>query len=296
MNAPLPTPRGQAAPPFTIAPVAGYLGAEISGLDLSQPVSSATGQALRPALADHLVLFFRDQKLDLADLKRVTAVFGPLLRIPYVEPSPEDPDVVAVLKEADETKISVFGGDWHSDFSFLEQPPAGSLLYGAEVPPYGGDTMWASQVAAFETLPEDLKMLIENRQAVHSGAPYGVAHAPDKSLAVSRSIKMRRGDPDADREISHPVVRRHPVSGRKALFVNPIYTTRLDGMTEAESRPILARLYAHATRPDFTCRFRWAPGSLAIWDNRMTLHYAINDYDGHRRLMYRTTFAGERPH
>ena len=276
-------------------PLAGHIGAEIAEIDLSTVLSDALGAALRQALARHLVLFFRDQTLDLPAQKRITTVFGPLMRIPYVEPSPQDPDVIAVLKEADEINIGVFGGDWHSDFSFLERPPAGSVLYAAEVPPYGGDTIWSNQARAYETLPDDLKALVESRYAVHSGAPYGTAHAPEETQALSRSIKMRRGDPEADREALHPAVRRHPDTGRKALFVNPIYTIRLEGMSEAESRPLLERLYSHATRPDFTCRFRWAPGSLAIWDNRMTLHYAINDYDGHRRLMYRTTFAGERP-
>lgn len=278
---------------FEIQPVAGFIGAEIAGLDLLPPLDEEACGRLRAALDEYLVLFLRDQRLDLAALKRATRIFGPLMRVPYVEPSPQDPDVIAVLKEADEADISVFGGDWHSDFSFLERPPAGSLLYGVEVPPYGGDTLWASQVRAYETLPADLKELIDGRRAVHVGAPYGVAHAPDQTLATSRSIKMRRGDPAADQETLHPVVRRHPATGRRALFVNPIYTTRLEGLSVEDSRAILERLYRHATRPEFTCRFRWAPGSLAIWDNRMTLHYAINDYDGHRRLMYRTTFAGD---
>ena len=280
----------------TISPVAGLIGAEIAGVDLSRPISDAVAAELRAALAQHLVIFFRGQRLSRDDQKRVTEIFGPLSRVPYIEPSSEDPDVVAVLKEADETKISVFGGDWHSDFSFLERPPAGSVLYSVEVPPYGGDTIWSNQIAAFETLPEDLRTIVEGRGAIHTGAPYGVTHRPAEDLRVSRSIKMRRGDPDADRETVHPAVRVHEPSGRKALFVNRIYTTRLDGMSEAESRPILERLYAHAVRPEFTCRFRWSPGCVAVWDNRATLHYAINDYDGHRRLLYRTTFAGERPH
>ena len=295
MTLPIAQPQAGAHAQLDLAPVAGFIGAEVRGLDLSRPISDAVAGGLRAALGAHLVLFFREQDLGLADQKRVTEVFGPLTRVPYIEPCAEDPDVVAVLKEAEETGISVFGGDWHSDFSFLERPPGGSVLYGAEVPPFGGDTLWSSQVAAYETLPTDLKTMVEDRRAVHSGKPYGVSHAPDETLAVTRSIRMTRGDPEADRERLHPAVRRHPENGRRALFVNPIYTTRLEGLSEAESAPILARLYAHATRPEFTCRFRWAPGSLAVWDNRMTLHYAINDYDGHRRLMYRTTFEGERP-
>jgi taurine dioxygenase len=278
-----------------IRKIAGSLGAEVAGLDLSQPLPGPQAEALRAALAEHLVLFLRGQSLDMAAQKRATEIFGPILRVPYVEPSAEDPDVVAVLKEAEERKIGVFGGDWHSDFSFLEAPPAGSLLYAVEVPPYGGDTLWSNQIEAFETLPDELREIVEGRGAVHVGKPHGVKWAPKPGTDLSRSIKMRRGDPEADKERVHPAVRRHVTSGRRALFVNPIYVTRLDGMSEAESAPILDRLNRHAIRPEFTCRWRWRAGDLAIWDNRATLHYAINDYDGHRRLLYRTTFAGEAP-
>ncbi len=279
-----------------IFPVTGRIGAELRGLDLSGELSEDEQEQLRRALDDHLVVFLHGQALDHDALKRATKIFGPLAPPQYVTPSAEDPEIIAVLKEVDETGISVFGGDWHSDFSFLERPPGGSLLYAREVPPYGGDTIWSSQIAAYEALEPEMKDWLEGRRVVHLGAPYGVAHAPPEDLKTSRSIAMTRGDPEADRERLHPAVRRHPRSGRKALFVNPTYTTRFEGMTEEESRPILERLYRHATRPDFTCRFRWSAGDLAIWDNRVTMHYAVNDYDGFRRLLYRTTFAGERPH
>ncbi len=279
----------------TIHPVAGLIGAEITGLDLAEPPDDATTNILRGALAEYLVIFIRDQKLDMAAHKRLTEAFGPIMRVPYVTPSREDPDVLAVLKEAEETKVSVFGGDWHADFSFLESPPAGSVLYAIEVPPYGGDTLWANQIAAYETLPDDLKAIVDASRAVHVGTPYGVKHAPAPDTATSRSIEITRGDPEADRETFHPAVCAHPPSGRRTLFVNPIYTTRLEGPQGADDPEILRRLYAHAVRPEFTCRFRWTPGAVAIWDNRATLHYAINDYDGHRRLLYRTTFAGDRP-
>ncbi|SMF83239.1 taurine dioxygenase [Tistlia consotensis] len=278
---------------FALEPVTPRLGARLTGLDLGQPISEALAEDLRQTLAERLVLFLPGQNLSMAALKRATAVFGPLTRVPYIAPSPEDPDVVAVLKEADEAKIATFGGDWHSDFSFLERPPGGSLLQAVELPPVGGDTLWADQVTAWATLPEDLKEILTDRRAIQTGAPYGVSRAP--SGALSRSIRITRGDPEADRERAHPAVRRHPVSGRAALFVNPTYTTRLDGMTEQESAPILARLYAHMTRPEFCCRHRWRPGDLTIWDNRATLHFAVNDYDGHRRLLWRTTFEGEVP-
>jgi taurine dioxygenase len=288
-------PDASAPPLFEISKIAGSLGAEVRGLDLARPLSEAQAEALRAALAEHLVLFLRDQCLDMPAQKRATEIFGPVQRVPYVQGSAEDPDVVAVLKEAEERKIGVFGGDWHSDFSFLERPPAGSLLHAVEVPPYGGDTLWSNQVEAFETLPDDLRALVEERGAVHVGKPHGVKWAPKPGSNLSRSIQMQRGDPEADRERVHPAVRRHVTSGRRALFVNPVYVTRLEGMSEAESAPILERLARHAIRPEFTCRWRWRDGDLAIWDNRATLHYAINDYDGHRRLLHRTTFAGEAP-
>jgi taurine dioxygenase len=139
-----------------------------------------------------------------------------------------------------------------------------------------------------------MKRMLDPLRAVHSGRPYGAA-SPPKNLRASRSIAMERNNPEADREIAHPVVVVHPASGRKALFLNAIYTLRFEDMTEAESRPLLKYLYQHCTRPEWTCRFNWKPASLAIWDNRCTIHYAVNDYDGYRRLMYRTTVAGERP-
>jgi taurine dioxygenase len=206
----------------------------------------------------------------------------------------EYPDIIAVLKEADERNISTFGNAWHSDFSFLEEPPLGSVLYAREVPAYGGDTLFANMYSAYEALSEGMRWMLDGLSAMHAGRPYGVGGVP-ADLGVSRSIGIERNRPEADREIAHPVVRVHPATGRKALFVNSIYTTRFEGMTEAESRPLLKYLYDHAIRPEFTCRLRWHTKDLAVWDNRCTLHYAVNDYDGARRLMHRTTIKGERP-
>jgi taurine dioxygenase len=278
-----------------IRPLTGFIGAEILGLDLRPPYPKTLAEALRTALGRHLVVVLRAQNLSLAEQKALTAVFAPLMQLPFVEPLPGDPDVIAVLKEADERNTGVFGGEWHSDFSFLANPPGGSVLNAVEVPAVGGDTVWASQVAAYASLPADLRAQVEGRAAIHVGAPYGVKHAPPEATRANASIRMTRGDPAADAETRHPAVVTDPVTGRRALFVNPIYTTRLEGLSEAESAPILAALYRHATRPDFSCRLRWQPGDVAIWDNRMTLHYATNDYDGIRRLLYRTTFAGTPP-
>ncbi len=270
----------------------GTIGAEIDGIDLAAPIEAPLADALRAALWRHQVLVFHGQHLDLAAQKRLTAVFGPAMRLPYVTPLDDDPEVIAVLKEASEQKVGVFGGEWHSDFSFLESPPAGSVLNAVEVPEVGGDTVWANQVAAYATLPPALKEIVDGRDAIHVGKPYGVKYAPPAEARAGTSIRMTRGDPAADREIHHPAVIRHPESGERALFVNPIYTARLDGMTDEQSAPILEALYKHAVRPDFCCRLRWSAGTVAVWDNRTTMHYAVNDYDGTRRLLYRTTFAG----
>ncbi len=277
-----------------VRPVAGALGAEISGLDLARPLTPAMAERIRRALTEHLVLFFRDQRLTPEQHLDFSRIFGPLSRMPYVEPMAEHPDIIAVLKEADERKISTFGNAWHSDFSFLEAPPLGSILYAREVPSHGGDTLFANMYEAFEALSPGMQRMLLGLKAMHSGRPYGRGGVP-KDLRTSRSIRIERDNPEADRETAHPVVRLHPESGRRALFVNAIYTTRFEEMSEAESRPLLEFLFQHCQRPEFACRFRWAEGSLAVWDNRCTLHYAVNDYDGQRRLMHRTTVAGERP-
>lgn len=270
---------------FDIKKLTGLIGAEIFGPDLAQPIDEHTKQALRNALTDHQMIVLRGQHLSISDQKRLTAIFGLPMQLPYVEPIHDDPEVIAVLKEPHEQNTGVFGGAWHSDFSFLKNPPAGSVLNAIEVPDVGGDTVWSNQVAAYNYLPAELRDIVDDRRAVHIGTPYGVKHVPPIEQQANSSIRMTRGDPDADREILHPAVVTDPINGRRALFLNPIYTTRFEGMSEAESLPILDELYKHATRPDFSCRLRWQSGDVAIWDNRMTLHYATNDYDGVRRLL-----------
>lgn len=280
--------------PMKEHPLTGAIGAEVTGIDLRQAISDDLAGSLRDALARHQALFFRDQRLSLEQLKVLTRAFGPLMRLPYVQPMEGEPEVIRVLKEADE-RGGVFGGDWHTDFSFLERPPAGSVLSADVVPPYGGDTVWVSQAAAWEALAAPLRQLLTERDAIHVGKPYGVKWAPPAKERAGASSKMSRGDPEADAERAHPAVIRHPLTGRMASFLNPLYVTRLDGLTEAESRPILDQIQQHATRPEFSCRFRWSEGAIAVWDNFFTQHYAVNDYQGHRRLMYRTTFAGPAP-
>jgi taurine dioxygenase len=279
---------------YTEKPLTPHIGAEIEGIDLRSSQLGDHAEFLIDALARHQVIFFRDQHLDLAQQKALTEIFGSLTDSTYVEPLEGEPFVIRVLKEADETG-GTFGGGWHTDFSFLKNPPAGSVLSAIEVPPVGGDTLWVSQTAAWDALPGDLKDILKSRDAIHVGKPYGAKWAPPEETRSGYSMKMLRGDPIADQEQKHPAVLKHPVTGRHMLFVNPTYVSRLDGMSEDESAPILDRIQAHTTEPEFTCRFRWTAGTIAIWDNMATQHYAINDYFGHRRLMYRTTFSGPAP-
>ncbi len=276
-----------------ISPVAPACGADVVDVDM-RTASDETYSELLRALSIHGVLFFRDQSLSPEDQVAVTRRFGPILRVPYIKHLDEHPDIIAVLKEADEKKISTFGGTWHSDFSFLDEPPSLTLLYGIEIPQFGGDTVWSSQYAAYEALSDGMKKMLDPLVAIQTAWPHGT-RGPGPNAAVSRSVSMTRNDPSADREVRQPVVRIHPISGKRALFVNPVYTQYFEGMTEEESRPLLHFLFQHASKAEFTCRLRWQSGTLAIWDNRCLLHLAINDYDGSRRLLHRTTVAGERP-
>jgi taurine dioxygenase len=274
--------------------IADALGAEVHGVDLSEPLDDDTFGAVRQAFTEHGVIFFRDQVLTPEQHKAFSRRFGPFGETPFVKTMDEHPEIIAVIKEASDHKVHNFGGSWHSDFSFQERPPMASMLYAREVPSFGGDTLWTSMYLAYETLSDGLKRTLDGMRVIHSGTrPYGTQGLfargqGGKAMTVNPSA-------DGDLEVSHPVVRTHPDSGRKALFVNSVYAIRFDGWTEAESKPLLDLLNSDSIRPEFTCRFRWAKGSLALWDNRCTQHFAINDYDGSRREMHRTTIAGERP-
>ena len=279
---------------ITVRKLTGNIGAEVSGIDLRETISEPAAAVLRDCLTQYQVIFFRDQHLDLHQQKALTAVFGPVLQLPYVTPMDAEPEIIRVYKGADE-KGGVFGGDWHSDFSFLEVPPSGSVLNAHTLPPYGGDTLWASQTAAWEALPDALQELLLGRDAIHVGKPYGVKWAPPVKEQSGAGIKMSRGDPTADEEMKHPAVLQNPATGRRMLYLNPTYVTRLDGLSETESAPLLDQIQRHVTRPEFCIRYTWTPGTIAVWDNLATQHYAVNDYQGHERLMYRTTFAGLSP-
>jgi taurine dioxygenase len=271
-----------------VHPVAGALGAEISGVDLAGDLAAETVAAIRHAWLEHLVIFFREQELTPAQFLHLGRRFGEPIEYPFVSGLPETPEVIAVLKLEHETVN--FGGIWHSDTTYLERPPMASMLIARQVPPAGGDTEFASMYLAYETLSEGMKRLLEPLTAVNSSALADVSRTREDRIRDSaRPGAARRY------EAEHPVVRVHPETGRRALYVNVAHTERFSGMTREESLPLLRFLFRHQVRPEFTCRFRWRPGSIALWDNRCAQHNAINDYPGQRRLMHRLTLAGDRP-
>jgi taurine dioxygenase len=272
--------------------IAGALGAEISGVDLSQDLDAGVIGEIRQALVDNCVIFFRDQKLTPEQHLAFGRRFGELQVHEFVAATEEHGEILEVRKEADETRN--FGGGWHTDVSYLERPALGSVLYAREVPAYGGDTMFASQYLAYETLSDGMKDLLGQMTAVHSARrPYGL-NAMSRYAAAERSMKYLYSE-NAHAEVEHPVIRTHVQSGRKCLYVNGTFTIRFKDMTEEESTPLLHYLCQHAVRPEFTCRFRWEKGSIAFWDNRCVQHNAVNDYHGQRRVMHRVTIEGERP-
>lgn len=271
-----------------VHPVAGALGAEIAGVDLSRDLDAATIAALRRAWLEHLVLFFRDQTLTPPQFLALARRFGEPIEYPFVQGLPEAPEVIPVLKR--EHEHANFGGIWHSDTTYLDRPPMASMLIARELPPAGGDTEFANMYLAYERLSAGMQRLLAPLVGVSSSA------LADASKTREDRVKdSARADARPRYEARHPVVRVHPETGRKALYVNVAHTERFDGMTREESLPILRYLFAHQTRPELTCRFRWRPGSIAFWDNRAAQHNAVNDYHGHRRLMHRITLAGEVP-
>ncbi|MEO1785630.1 MAG: TauD/TfdA family dioxygenase [Pseudomonadota bacterium] len=273
-----------------VEPIAGALGAEIHGVDLREDLSNAAFDAVHRAFLDHQVIFFRGQKgLSPARQKAFAQRFGTLNIHPYVEGMDGHPELMEIIKEPHET--GNFGGGWHSDMSFLEAPALGSVLYAEEVPPFGGDTLFASQTAAYEALSDGMKALLAPLTAVHSASR---EYSAKGASAQSRASMAARQASDAP-EFEHPVVRTHPDTGRKALYINPAFTLSLAGMTKRESKPILDFLFNHSREERFTCRFRWSDGAVAFWDNRCCWHYALNDYHGYRRHMRRATINGDRP-
>ncbi len=266
--------------------IAGALGAEIGGVNAAGPLGDEAVAEVRQALLDHLVIFLRGQQLAPPQLLAFASRFGRPMEYPQLKGLPECPLVTPVIKLEHERQN--FGGVWHSDTTYLERPPMGSLLYAVETPPFGGDTLFASQYAAYEALSDGMKATLARLDGVSSST----------KAEVSRTREDRLRDAGAEPKALtavHPVVRTHPETGRKALYVNFGHTANFEGWSETESAALLDYLFRHQVRPEFTCRFHWEPGSLAFWDNRCVQHNPVNDYHGHRRVMHRVTLEGDRP-
>lgn len=269
-----------------VIPSSGALGAELHGIDLSRPLGADMAQEIRGALAEHGVIFFRDQKLTPEQHIAFAQSLAPININRFFKPAPGYPQIAEVRKEPDQFKN--IGSGWHTDHSYDRIPALGSILLAREVPARGGDTMFASMWRAYDALSEGLKKTLEGLRACHSSR-----HVFGVEARRERDMGDRLGNAHlATQDAVHPVVIRHPENGRKVLYVNPGFTTRFDGWTVEESRPLLEYLYAHASRSEFQTRFQWRQDSIAIWDNRSTWHLAVNDYQGERRLMHRITLEG----
>ena len=271
-----------------VRPIAGALGAEIHGIDLASELDSGTVAAIRRAFLDHLVIFFRDQELPPERFLAFARRLGTPVEYPLVKGIDGYPEIIRVAKLEDETVN--FGGIWHSDTTYLEAPPMGTMLVAREVPPIGGDTLFANMYLAYETLSDGMKRLLEGLKGISTSVKADATRTREDRIKSDPTTQSRH-----EFVAEHPVVRTHPETGRKALYVNVAHTVRFAGMTEAESAPILGYLFQHQVRPEFTCRFAWRAGSLAFWDNRATQHNPVNDYHGYRRVMHRITLAGDRP-
>ena len=273
---------------FEVEHLTPFVGSEISGLDLSKAIAPETLVELRKLWLERKVLFFRDQKLTPDEQIAFTRQFGEVDKYPFLKGIEGNPLVAPVLKLPEET-IN-FGGIWHSDTTYLETPAGGASLYALELPPLGGDTIFCNMGTAYETLPQGVKDTIDDLKAINTSSKAAVSKTRVNRLADS-------GDSSAPKEFTnvHPVIRTHPESGERTLFVNEAHTVRFEDWTEEDSAPLLNMLYMHARKPEFQCRFRWSLGAVVIWDNRSSHHYPINDYHGYRRLLHRVSLKGSRP-
>ncbi|HEY2658356.1 MAG TPA: TauD/TfdA family dioxygenase [Caulobacteraceae bacterium] len=284
-------------------PLAAAMGAEICGVRMSD-LSDAQFAEICDALFRHKMIYFRDQSISHGGQEAFSLRFGPFAQDAYTQGVPGHANVQPLIKEADARAGMVFGAGWHTDSPFLPEPPAISMLYGVDIPPYGGDTLWANSALAYAMLSETMKQMIAPlRVHMSMGLVLSTAQthqAPDDTplgrVASTRTLSQLPEDIAGKvRGSMHPLVRTHPVTGEKAVYCDQTYSAGIEGLTPAEAEPLLKFLVAHITQPAFTCRLRWAPRTFALWDNRICVHQAFNDYDGFRRELYRTTVAGEAP-
>jgi alpha-ketoglutarate-dependent taurine dioxygenase len=273
---------------FAVQRLSGSLGAEILGVDLAAATGHNLIAAIRRVWLDHGVIFFRDQELPPAKFLAFARQFGEAVEYPFIKGIEGFPEIIPVVKLEHETKN--FGGIWHSDTAYLDTPPMGTMLVAREVPPYGGDTLFADMRLAYEALSDGMKCMLDGLIAVNSSAKADVSRTREDRLRDNAKAEAKQ-----EFVSEHPVVRTHPETGRKSLYVNAGHTLRFKDLTVAESTPLLEYLFQHQTRPEFTCRFSWRVGSLAFWDNRCVLHNPINDYHGFKRVMHRVTLAGDKP-
>ncbi|MGK0223288.1 MAG: taurine dioxygenase [Limisphaerales bacterium] len=263
----------------------GAVGAEVTGVDLGS-LSAEEFEQLQQAYADHSVLFIRDQNLEPNEHVAFAERWGDININRFFQPVDGHPNIALVAKEPEQT--SNIGGGWHTDHSYDQIPALGSLLYAKEVPPVGGDTLFASTCAAYDSLSDGLKETLGGLNACHSSR-----HAFGKESVRAEQTKELFNNPElATQDAVHPVIVTHPLSGRKSLYVNPGFTLSFEGWTAEESQPLLEYLYRHVGMPQHSYRLQWRKGTLAFWDNRATWHWAVNDYHGHRRLMHRITVEG----
>ena len=269
-----------------IRPISGALGADLFGVDLAAGVNDETFDQIRGAFLDHGVIVVRDQNLTPEQHLAAARRFGKINVNRFFTPVDGHPEVAEVRKEPDQKRN--IGSKWHTDHSYDDVPALGSMIYALEVPPAGGDTLFANMSLAYETLSDGMKTLLSTLEAVHSSRH---VFGPGYKANPDVSDRFRNAE-QAVQDAVHPVVIRHPDTGLKVLYVNPTFTVRFNDWTEEESKPLLDYLYAHAAKPEFSCRVQWREGSLGLWDNRATWHMALNDYPGHRRLMHRVTIEG----
>jgi taurine dioxygenase len=276
---------------LTIEPSGGGVGAFVSGIDLNGKISADDISSVRNALGDHGVLFLRNQKISSEQHIAFAEQFAEININRFFTPVADYPKIAEVRKEPDQKKN--IGGGWHTDHSYDTDPAIGSILLALETPPTGGDTIFASMYSAYETLSDGLKETLSRLRATHSSRHVFGPDAPRfKEKDNDIGDRLRNAD-TATQDAVHPMIIRHPISGRKALYVNPGFTVGIEGWAEKESKALLEMLYEHAKQPEHLYRFQWAPGSIAFWDNRATWHHAVNDYHGKRRLMHRVTLSGE---